>query len=83
MAEARVSIVKGQLQDVPYSSELTRSAPALSHKQDPIQFSGRRSWGAEGGVNSAPRVMRSRNLFFFFLIGEHVRSHRLQRVYFR
>lgn len=43
LAEARVSIVKGQLQDAPYSSELTRSALALSHKQDPFQISGRRS----------------------------------------
>lgn len=36
LAEARVSIVKGQLQDVPYSSELTRYALVLSHKQKPL-----------------------------------------------
>lgn len=41
---ARVSIVTGQLQDVPYSSKLTRSVLALSHKWDPIQISGQCSW---------------------------------------
>lgn len=37
-SDARVSIVKGQLQDVPYSSELTRSAPALSQKKTGTPF---------------------------------------------
>lgn len=58
---ARVSIVKGQLQDVPYSSKLTRSVLALSHNWDPIQISGRRSWG----VGAAPRLITQS-----FIMGE-------------
>lgn len=55
---AHVSIVKGQLQDVPYSSELTRSVVALSREWDPIQISGRRIWG-EGAASPFDYITQS------------------------
>lgn len=73
-----MSIVKGQLQDVPYSSELTRSALALSHKQDPVQIFRAALLGSGGGVNAAPRMTGSRNLSF---VGERVHCQNLERAY--